>query len=246
MIRAVLHGAGRMAEAINACAIAALANPGGAEPGGPVHIAGVVSRNKPAWVNVLPHVPSLDQLQELPDILVDFSLPAGTALAADWCREHRVPLLSGVTGLPPAVLALLSEAAQEAAVLWSPNFSIGVNLLAQFCSRVAAVANPGATVHIEDIHHQWKKDAPSGTSLMLGEAIATHWSAGPPEIDYQSRREGEVIGDHHVRFELAGETITLSHAARDRRIFARGALAAAAWLARQPGGLYTTADWLKA
>jgi 4-hydroxy-tetrahydrodipicolinate reductase len=225
-----------MAKAIGALAAA----------GHPVQISGVISRGRPDWAGAVPIALSLDELDTLPDVLIDFSLPEGTELAAAWCGRHRVPLLSGVTGLPPAAHAALSLTAEASPVLWSANFSIGVNLLAQFCGRVAAVAGPGATVQIEDIHHQWKKDAPSGTALMLGESIRAQWPTGPVDIDYQSRREGEVIGEHRVRFELAGETVILSHAALEREVFARGALAAAAWLARQPAGLYTAADWLAA
>ena len=225
-----------MAEAIAAAAT----------PVSPVQVSAIVSRSPPpAWSDAIPFVPVLTKLSPLPDVLLDFSLPDGTAQAANWCRKSGVPMLSGVTGLSRSVHELLALAAQEVAVLWSPNLGIGVNLLAALCGRVAAVVGPEATVRIEDIHHQWKKDAPSGTALMLGENIQRHWPSGQAEIDYQSRREGEAIGEHRVRFVLAGETIELSHDARDRSIFASGALAAAGWLAKQPAGLYTAADWLE-
>lgn len=236
-----------MAQTLSMCASAAIGAGGAGGSSSPgVEITAIVSRRQPEWTGAPPFVPSLDALDRLPDVLIDFSLPEGTERAAAWCGAHRVPLLCGVTGLPPSAQAALSRAAESAAVLWSPNFAIGVNLLAQFCGRVAAVAGAGAAVRIVDIHHQWKKDAPSGTALMLGETIRAHCASGPVEIGYESRREGEVIGEHQVRFELPGETICLSHAALEREIFARGALAAAAWLARQPAGLYTARDWLAA
>ncbi|MGH8033822.1 MAG: 4-hydroxy-tetrahydrodipicolinate reductase [Lysobacterales bacterium] len=234
MIRVALFGAGKMAEAIAVTA----------SPEVSVQISAIVSRRPPAWNESIPHVPALDKLGQSPEVLIDFSLPDGTAQAAAWCRRHRVPLLSGVTGLSPDTHELLVLTAQEAAVLWSPNLSIGVNVLAHLCGRVAATVGPAAEVRIEDIHHQSKRDAPSGTALMLGETIRRHWPSGLLKIDYQSRREGEAIGEHRIRFTLGGEYIELTHEAIDRSIFARGALAAAAWLVRQPAGLYTAADWL--
>ncbi|HLF29546.1 MAG TPA: dihydrodipicolinate reductase C-terminal domain-containing protein [Xanthomonadales bacterium] len=234
MTRVVLYGAGRTAATIAAAAAQETS----------VEISAIVSRSQPAWDTRINYVPTLDQLGQVPQVLIDFSLPEGTATAAAWCRNSGVALLSGVTGLPPATHELLALAAQKVGVLWSPNMSIGVNLLAQLCRQAAAVAGPAATVHIEDTHHQWKKDAPSGTALMLGGAIQSHWPTGRIDIGYQSRREGEVIGTHSVTFSLPGEQIVLSHEALDRGIFARGALAAAQWLAGQPAGLYTAADWL--
>ena len=86
-------------------------------------------------------------------------------------HKNDVALLSGVTGLPVDVKAALSTAAERVPVLWSPNLSLGVNLLAELAKQAAAVLDPETRVEIEDIHHQWKKDAPSGTALMLGETI---------------------------------------------------------------------------
>jgi 4-hydroxy-tetrahydrodipicolinate reductase len=136
---------------------------------------------------------SLDLLDETPDLLLDFSLPAGTAVAAGWCRRSGVALLSGVTGLDEAARDGLARAARDIAVLWSPNYSLGVNLLAQLCQRAASVLGPGAHVHIEDVHHQWKKDMPSGTALMLGAAMQDVRSPAADAPEYRSRREGEVI-----------------------------------------------------
>jgi 4-hydroxy-tetrahydrodipicolinate reductase len=129
-------------------------------------------------------------------------------------------------------------------VLWSPNLSFGVNLLAELVGRAAQVVGRDVSVAIDDIHHRWKKDAPSGTALLFGAAIARCRDGDESGITYRSTREGEVIGEHRVRFALAGEEIELVHRAGERGIFARGALEAGRWLVRQPAGFYSAADWL--
>jgi len=238
MIRIAINGAGRMARAIVEAA--------GQRPG--VTITALVSPLEPAgatdWAPAIPLVGALDQLPQKPDVLIDFSLPEGTQAAADYCAASGVALLSGVTGLPESVQAALSRAAQSAPVLWSANLSVGVNVLAELCRATARRLDPKTPVSIEDLHHAQKIDAPSGTALMLGKVIEAARPAGSPPVAYHSVREGAHIGAHEVHFELAGERIVLSHTAEDRGIFARGAVAAAVWLSRQPPGRYSAADWL--
>jgi len=234
VIRVALHGAGRMSAAIVQAAM------------GQTHIeiCAVVSPDPPRWDTAPDYYPSLDQLQKPLDVLIDFSLPDGTAAAADWCLCSGVALLSGVTGLHQKALDGLTRAARHVPVLWSPNMSLGVNLLAQLCARSASILPAETAIVIQDVHHQWKKDAPSGTALMLGDAIERARGKGTGTIEYVSLRQGEAIGRHEVAFCLAGEQMVLSHEARDRGIFAQGALAAAQWLGRQAPGRYTAADWL--
>jgi 4-hydroxy-tetrahydrodipicolinate reductase len=193
----------------------------------------------PRWYAALPELP------ELPDLLIDFTLPEGTRTAATWSAGHAVPLLSGVTGLPEDVQAALRAAAARIPVLWSPNLSLGVNLLAELAERAASVVDRAAPVHIFDLHHQWKKDAPSGTALMLGAAVAAGRDGDASAISYESRREGEVVGEHTVTFHLQGEEFDLVHRAGDRSIFALGALDAGRWLCAQAAGFYSARDWLQ-
>jgi dihydrodipicolinate reductase len=128
------------------------------------------------------------------------------------------------------------------------DFSLpqGTETAAAWCRepRAAAVLDAATPVLIEDIHHQWKKDAPSGTALMLGSVVSAGRGGDGRAIEYQSRREGEVIGEHTVTFRLAGEEIGLVHRAGDRSIYALGALHAGRWLKAQPAGLYSASDWL--
>jgi len=209
-----------------------------------VVLAAMVGPQPPDWETAIPWYQTLRELPGRPDLLIDFTLPAGTLAAARWCAAERVALLSGVTGLDGETREALAAAAAKVAVLWSPNLSLGVNLLADLAERAAGVLDPHTPVLVEDIHHQWKKDAPSGTALMLGATIAAQRKGETGAVDYHSLREGEVIGEHTVRFRLAGETIELVHRAEDRSIYALGALAAGRWLVRQAAGLYTARDWL--
>jgi 4-hydroxy-tetrahydrodipicolinate reductase len=235
MIEVTIHGAGRMAEAI---VIAA-------QPRNDMIITATVGPEAPEWNSAAPHFFSLDDLPSIPALLIDFTLPEGTAVAALWCAENDVALLSGVTGLSEAAIQAIEDAAGQVPVLWSPNLSLGVNLLAVLAKQAAAVLDPDTPVAIEDIHHQWKKDAPSGTALMLGEAIASQREEDAAEVSYSSIREGEVIGEHTVTFKMAGEEFDLAHRAHDRSIYALGALSAGKWLIALPPDLYSAADWLE-
>jgi 4-hydroxy-tetrahydrodipicolinate reductase len=234
--RIVIHGTGRMARALFRAAAEA----------GDVEVLALVGPNPPDRELQAPWFARLDGLPERPSpqLLIDFTLPDGTLAAARWCAERAVPLVSGVTGLSGEVMDALRSAAGRAPVLWSPNLSLGINLLAELAGQAAALLDGSTPVMIEDIHHQWKKDAPSGTALMLGAAIAAQRGGDDSAIEYRSRREGEVIGEHTVTFRLAGEEFDLAHRAADRAIFARGALDAGRWLLRQAPGFYSARDWL--
>jgi len=234
MIRIAIHGTGRMAAAI----VAATA---GRDD---VSVTALVGPQAPEFDTDIPWISGLDDLPGLPDLLIDFTLPDGTRAAAAWCGSSRVPLVSGVTGLSEDVMDALRFAANSIPVLWAPNLSLGVNLLADLAGRAAAVVGKATPVMIEDIHHQWKKDAPSGTALMLGERIAEERNGDDSAIDYQSLREGEVIGEHTVTFKMNGEEFDLVHRAHDRSIFALGALEAGSWLTGQAPGFYSARDWM--
>jgi 4-hydroxy-tetrahydrodipicolinate reductase len=234
MLPVTIHGSGRMAEAIT----------GVADSRDDLFITATVAPEAPAWESGVPHLFSLGELPALPALLIDFTLPDGTRTAAQWCAQNDVALLSGVTGLTGEVKKALEIASERVPVLWSPNLSLGVNLLAELAKQAATVLDPDTPVAIEDIHHQWKKDAPSGTALMLGELIKARQGGAGGKIEYSSIREGEVIGEHKITFRMSGEEFDLVHRAHDRSIYALGALAAGQWLVEQPAGLYSASDWL--
>lgn len=174
-------------------------------------------------------VPALasDALAQCPrfDIAIDFSLPSALPGLLSACVARKAGLVSGTTGLDPALRAAISAAARDIPVAWASNFSLGVVVLEDLLRRAAGVLPWAAD--IVEIHHVHKLDAPSGTAITLAAAIAQVQGQTPP---IESIREGEVVGTHRVRLRGPGESLELTHAATDRDIFARGALETAARL----------------
>lgn len=181
-------------------------------------------------------------------VVIDFSAAAATAANLAACVAAGKPLLIGSTGFAPELEADFAAAARRIALLVAPNTSLGVALLLEF-AQAAAVALPGFTIDIRERHHAAKRDAPSGTALALAAAAgaasrAASGAAPVPHIPISSVREGTVVGEHTVHLAGAGEELFLSHHATDRAVFARGALAAAVWLASRPPGRYAMRDLL--
>ena len=205
----------------------------------------------------------LAQAAEGADAVIDFSGPHGTAGNAPRCAAWGLPLVIGTTGLDPAGRAAVEAAAEAVPVVWAPNMSLGVNLLLDMVEQCAArLARRGYDVEIVERHHRRKKDAPSGTALALGEAVArgagwtldevaVHGRRGEvkedrpaAQIGFHAVRGGDFVGDHTVVFAAEGESIELSHRATSRDTFAIGALRAAAWVCGRSAGLYTMRDVL--
>ena len=191
------------------------------------------------------------------DVLVDFSAPAALQQSLDRAVSGGIPILVGTTGLDQLADQRIAAAAKEIAVLRAANTSLGVALLAELVERAARTLGPEWDIEISETHHRMKADAPSGTALMLGEAAARgrggelHAERGRDgtglrrkggAIGFASLRGGSVAGDHDVLFLGPDERLILSHRAENRMVFARGALAAAAFLARKPAGLYSMRD----
>lgn len=188
-------------------------------------------------------------------VAVDFSLPQSVAEHAAACLERRVALLVGATGFDAATRAELESAARTIPVLIAPNTSIGVAVMTQLLEVAARALGESYEAEISEVHHRGKRDAPSGTALAWGDAIARargakleqlavfdrHGSTGPRapgSIGFASLRAGDVVGEHTAVLAADGERLELTHRAQDRMVFARGALAAAAWLLGRPAGLY--------
>jgi 4-hydroxy-tetrahydrodipicolinate reductase len=188
-------------------------------------------------------------------VAVDFSLPRGIAEHAEACIERRVALLVGATGFDAATRGKLESAARTIPVLIAPNTSIGVAVMTQLLEIAARALGESYEAEISEAHHRMKRDAPSGTALAWGEAIARargadlaqlavfdrHGSTGPRapgSIGFASLRAGDIVGEHTAVLATDGERLELTHRAQDRMVFARGALAAAAWLLGRPAGLY--------
>jgi 4-hydroxy-tetrahydrodipicolinate reductase len=197
------------------------------------------------------HAPALD-------VVIDFSDPAGLALALDHCLAHGTALVSGTTGIDGTLEARLADAGKNIAILRAANFSLGVAVLTRLL-REASAALPGWDLEIVEAHHGRKQDAPSGTALSLGhaaaaarhttlEAAAVYSREGQTgertdgSIGFAVVRGGDVVGEHTAMLIGQGERLELVHRATDRSIFARGALQAAHWLAGRKPGLWQLDD----
>lgn len=183
-------------------------------------------------------------------VAVDFTLADAVAGNAAACQELGVALVCGVTGLDSRTVQALESAAQSIPVLWAPNMSAGVAVLERLAwLAAAALAEFDAGVH--EVHHAAKRDAPSGTALALGRALAAGRNLEPGAaqpgagmVGYGSLRLGDVVGEHTVTLAGPGERLELVHRATDRAIFARGALRAAVWLADRSPGMYSLGEVL--
>ena len=178
------------------------------------------------------------------DVLIDFSHPqaaidAALLMHAAKCRAF----VTGTTGYEWAEERALEKASQSIALVKSGNFSLGICVLEALVETATQTLAEDWDIDILDIHHRFKKDAPSGTALMLG-AAAKRGRNGRADIKYASLRHGGVIGEHAVHIGSTLETLTLSHTAIDRAVFAKGALTAALWAVNQPKGAYTMRDVL--
>ena len=192
------------------------------------------------------------------DAVIDFTLAASVPGTLHACASHGRPLVLGTTGLPPSTLAQLRECAAQIPILYSPNMSLGVNVMFALVKSAARALGPDYGIDILDVHHRSKVDAPSGTALRLGESAAAGRGQdfskvavvepGPAparsrgQIVLTSVREGEEVGEHRVTFTGPGESLCLTHRASDRTIYARGALHAARWLIGKSPGLYSMVD----
>ncbi len=174
------------------------------------------------------------------DIVIDFSLPELTKGVAEWCKANQKPLVSGVTGLKDPERNALAEAAEKTPVLWAPNMSLGVAVLARMLAKLSLL--DGFDFQIEELHHNRKKDKPSGTAVFLQERLKEAVKADVP--DPLAIRGGGIFGIHRIWAMGEEETLTLEHTAMNRRVFARGAMKAAQWLIQRQPGLYKMDDVL--
>jgi 4-hydroxy-tetrahydrodipicolinate reductase len=195
------------------------------------------------------------------DVVVDFSFHEATAGIAAVCAEHGKPLVIGTTGHTAEEKAQSAKHQAHIPIVWASNYSTGVNVLFWLTRKAAEVLGPGFDLEVIEMHHRFKKDAPSGTAATLAEILAQvrgwpleqalrHGRRGitgertATEIGMHSLRGGDVVGDHTVIFAAAGERLELTHRASSRETFAQGALRAAQWVVRQPPGLYDMQDVL--
>ncbi|QBB70503.1 4-hydroxy-tetrahydrodipicolinate reductase [Pseudolysobacter antarcticus] len=196
-----------------------------------------------------------ESLSAAADVLIDFSAASAFDQALAIALEHKIALVSGTTGLSETQYQTLHAAAREIPILWASNFSLGIAMLTRL-ARDAAKALADWDCEISEAHHRHKQDAPSGTALSIGDAIAKARASTlddsaiyartaksgarkAGEIGFSVVRGGDIVGEHTVFLIGEGERIELTHRAQSRDIFAAGAVRAAAWLAGRTPGVYT-------
>jgi 4-hydroxy-tetrahydrodipicolinate reductase len=258
-IRVVVSGAaGRMGQRVIALAaeepdlaiVGALEAPNHPKLG---QDAGVVAGREPLGV------PLSAEFQGKADVLIDFSHVSGFDSVVRTCRNNRLALVFATTGITPEQERALVELAEFVPVIRSPNMSLAVNVAMKLCQMAAeALKDKDADVEIIERHHRFKEDAPSGTALqfgnlisqIMGQIVHRHGRQGRPgrrpheEIGYHAVRVGDNPGEHTIIFGLLGETLEITVRATNRDAYAKGALAAARFVVKQPPGLYGMRDVL--
>jgi 4-hydroxy-tetrahydrodipicolinate reductase len=241
MTKVIITGVkGRMGQALMACAknFRDLEVTAGVDQGGNL-------------LTVLPHA----------DVVIDFSSHSATPPIVELCAKHKKAVVIGTTGHSDTEKAAIEKFQSAIPMVWSSNFSTGVNTLFWLTRKAAEILGPAFDLEILEMHHRMKKDAPSGTAKTLAEILADvrklqlekaarHGRTGivgertSSEIGMHSIRGGDVVGDHTVIFANAGERLELTHKASSRDTFANGALRAALWVVSQKPGIYNMQDVL--
>lgn len=195
------------------------------------------------------------------DVVIDFSSPAATLEHLRIAAQHRRAIVIGTTGFSSQELAELKLRAKPIPCVFSPNMSVGVNIIFKVIAEMAKTFGDEYDIEVIEAHHRLKKDAPSGTALKMAEILAKALNRDLEqvgvyarkgmigerrrgEIGIQSVRAGDIVGDHTVLFGGMGERVEVTHRVQSRDTFARGALRAARWVVKQPPGLYDMLDVL--
>ena len=197
------------------------------------------------------------EVTEEADVIVDFSHHSALPELLAYAKDKHLPIVICTTGHTPEETALMKEAATTIPVFFSRNMSVGINLLISLCRKASAMLGDDFDIEIVEAHHHNKLDAPSGTALMIADAIAEEVPYDPiytydrhavrqkrakEEIGIHAIRGGSIVGEHSVIFAGAEEVVTLSHSAGSRTVFASGALRAAAYVIGKPAGMYNMND----
>jgi 4-hydroxy-tetrahydrodipicolinate reductase len=194
-------------------------------------------------------------------VIINFSSPQASMESLEFARENGLAAVIGTTGLSPAQVERLRELSKNVRCVFSPNMSVGVNVMFRIVQEVAQMLGPEYDIEILEAHHRLKKDSPSGTAVKMGELLAqavgrnfgqvgVYGRKGMvgertrEEIGMQVIRAGDIVGEHTVLFGGIGERLEITHRAHSRDNLARGAVRAALWVVNQPNGLYDMQDVL--
>ena len=180
------------------------------------------------------------------DVLVEFTVPAVTVEHVGLAQQLGKPMVIGTTGLSEAQVGTLRSAAKTIPIVFSPNMSVGVNVLFELAQAAAQRLGASFDVEIVESHHRQKTDAPSGTAKRLADVLASARKQPSASVPVHAVRAGDIVGDHTVIFAGPSERLELTHRAHSRDVFAQGALKAAQFIVRQRPGLYDMSHVLRA
>ena len=207
----------------------------------------------------IPVYKSFSDIKEEADVIIDFSSADGVAERLEYAKSNGLGIVLASTGFSPTDLALIDEYAKTTAIFKTANLSLGVNLMQALCKAAAQVLGDKFDVEIIEKHHNLKKDAPSGTALMLADSVNEAFNGEKTYVDGRSGivgardkkeigmhavRGGTIVGEHEVMFAGEDEIITITHSARSKRVFAVGAIRAAKFLKGKGAGRYEMKDLL--
>lgn len=207
-----------------------------------------------------PEYKSFEDVKEIPDVIIDFSHPVNLDSMYEFCIKNSVPTVICTTGFSPVQIEKIQKLSENVAVFFSGNMSLGVNLLIELSKKATAFLGSEFDVEIIEKHHNQKIDAPSGTALMIADAVSSAMKEEPQyvydrhsyrakrksnEIGIHSVRGGTIVGEHSVIFAGNNEVLTITHQAQAKALFAPGALSAAKYICGKEAGLYSMSDMLK-
>ena len=195
------------------------------------------------------------------DVLIDFTVPVATLANIEFCQQHGKKIVIGTTGFSDEERLLIDKASEQISIVMAPNYSVGVNLVFKLLEKAAKVMGDYCDIEVIEAHHRHKVDAPSGTAIGMGEAIAGAMGnnlgdvavyaregitgeRSRDEIGFATIRAGDIVGEHTAMFADIGERVEITHKATDRMTFANGAVRAAVWLSDKAPGFYTMQDVL--
>lgn len=218
---------------------------------------GISALGQPAGVTT---VSDLETVIDDFDVLIDFTSPASSLVHLELCQHHGKSMVLGTTGFSTSEKDRIAHT--QLPLVFAPNMSVGVTLCFDLLARAARVLGDEVDIEITEAHHRFKKDAPSGTALQMGEVVARALGRKLDEvaeygregfsdtrdsktIGFNTIRAGDIVGDHTVLFAANGERIEITHKATSRMTFARGAVRATRWLAGKPNGVYSMLDVLE-
>lgn len=203
---------------------------------------------------------NVSEMKEKPQVIIDFTHPSALDDLLDYCLSNGVALVIATTGYNEEQIKKINKAAEQIPLFFTFNMSLGINLLADLAKKAVKVLGGQYDIEIVEKHHNQKLDAPSGTAIMLADAIneeldekysytydrhSVRAKRSKNEIGMHSIRGGTIVGEHEIIFAGRDEVISLKHEAHSKQVFAVGAVNAAVFLAGKPAGLYAMSDLLK-